>query len=592
MDSKNPIGYYTTHSKKYNLQIERLQKKITTLSTLRIIIFIATCVVIYFYYKQWQVAILAALVGAGCFIYVLSIYSKTKHKKSLYKSLLAINLEELKIASGKFQDRKDGLQFQDASHYYSLDIDLFGTGSFFQFINRTATLEGELKLSKLLKANTIIDIELKQEAIKELSSKTKWRQYYQANANMVEVETSAEQIVKWMTNYNSFLPSIMQFLPLGFSTISIALVLLNIFGVLPYQSILLYWLLFGLALTGIYVKRINILSVHTEKVKDTFRQYAVLLNLIENEKFTAKLLQDKQKEVVMDGESASQIVKKLSKCLDALDNRNNIIGAVFGNGLFLTDLKFSFQIEKWIESYASSVENWFKAVSFFDAYNSFGNFTYNHPKFNFPSITAAKTIIDAENLGHPLLSTKKRVDSNIAINNTEFFIVTGANMAGKSTFLRTIALHIVMANAGLPVCAKSSKYNPVKLITSMRTTDSLLDESSYFFSELKRLKFIVDNVKREPYFVVLDEILKGTNSTDKALGSSKFVKKLVHLNATGIIATHDLSLCKIAEELQNISNQYFDAEIINDELYFDYKLKKGVCKNMNASFLLKKMQII
>jgi len=165
-------------------------------------------------------------------------------------------------------------------------------------------------------------------------------------------------------------------------------------------------------------------------------------------------------------------------------------------------------------------------------------------------------------------------------------------MAGKSTFLRTVSLSIVMANMGLPVCAQSFSYSPIKLITSMRTSDSLTDNESYFFSELKRLKFIVDSIYKDRYFIVLDEILKGTNSKDKAIGSKKFVKKLVASNSTGIIATHDLSLCAIENDLNQISNYYFDAEIINDELSFDYTLKNGICKNMNASFLLKKMKII
>ena len=165
-------------------------------------------------------------------------------------------------------------------------------------------------------------------------------------------------------------------------------------------------------------------------------------------------------------------------------------------------------------------------------------------------------------------------------------------MAGKSTFLRTVSLHIVMANVGLPVCAKSSEYVPVKLITSMRTSDSLTDDSSYFFSELTRLKYIVDAIANDNYFIILDEILKGTNSRDKAIGSRKFVEKLVKLNATGIIATHDLSLTEIESQLEAVKNYYFDAQIVNDELYFDYKLKQGVCQNMNASFLLKKMDIV
>ena len=173
-----------------------------------------------------------------------------------------------------------------------------------------------------------------------------------------------------------------------------------------------------------------------------------------------------------------------------------------------------------------------------------------------------------------------------------FLIVTGANMAGKSTFLRTISLSIVMANIGLPVCANSFKYKPVKLITSMRTADSLAENESYFYSELKRLKLIVDTVKTDDYFIVLDEILKGTNSKDKASGAKKFVEKLVTLNTTGIIATHDVSLCELENDFMEIKNFFFDAKISNNELSFDYLFKKGVCENRNASFLLKKMKII
>ena len=259
----------------------------------------------------------------------------------------------------------------------------------------------------------------------------------------------------------------------------------------------------------------------------------------------------------------------------------------------LWDIRQTYYIEQWIKTYTNTVEDWFEVVTFFDAYNSLGNYAFNHQSFSYPEITDKGSTILAKDLGHPLLNSEKRINSDLQLDKEQFFIVTGANMAGKSTFLRTVALHIVMANVGLPICALESKYRPIKLITSMRTTDSLTDDSSYFFSELTRLKFVVDTIEeRSNYFVILDEILKGTNSTDKAIGSRKFVEKLVKLNATGIIATHDLSLTEIETELKAVKNYYFDAEIINDELYFDYKLKLGVCQNMNASFLLKKMEIV
>jgi len=269
-----------------------------------------------------------------------------------------------------------------------------------------------------------------------------------------------------------------------------------------------------------------------------------------------------------------------------------LISAIFGNGFFLWDIMQSYKVEAWIQEYAHKVDDWFEVVSFFDGYNTLGNFAFNHPTYIFPEILDTNKETQVVELGHPLLDASKRIDNDFNINHKQFYIITGANMAGKSTFLRTISLHIVMANVGLPVCAKQSSYSPVKLITSMRTSDSLTDDSSYFFSELTRLKFIVDKIAQEPYFIVLDEILKGTNSTDKAIGSRKFVEKLVATDATGIIATHDLSLCEISKELDAVKNYYFDAEIVNDELHFDYTFKEGICQNMNASFLLKKMNIV
>ena len=230
-------------------------------------------------------------------------------------------------------------------------------------------------------------------------------------------------------------------------------------------------------------------------------------------------------------------------------------------------------------------------IAFFDAYNSLGNYGFNHYKQQYPTIVSTG-VINAQQTGHPLLNPEACVLNDFKIDNEQFLIITGANMAGKSTFLRTVALHIVMANMGLPVCATKAQYAPIKLITSMRTTDSLTDDESYFYSELKRLKFIVDQIKTDRYFIILDEILKGTNSTDKAIGSRKFIDKLVASKSTGIIATHDLSLTAAADELDEVANYYFDAQIVDGELYFDYTLKEGVCQNMNASFLLKKMEIV
>ncbi|WP_179316718.1 MutS-related protein [Winogradskyella undariae] len=589
---QNPASFYKEQLEINQAASKQIFKKLSLYSILRLTIFVLVVTGIYFTYQNWQIAAGIALVGIACFLFLLTRYTDLKSKRNLHKRLIAINEEELKIAKGDFYERADGEAFQNPKHFFSLDIDLFGKGSFFQFMNRTALKEGAQKLSENLLSNDITNIKERQEAINELADLPKWRQNYVAVAQGVEIEHSATSIITWLKEYKPFLGKTQYILTIVYAMASVVLLGLGITEIISI-SIAGYWLLLGLGITGRYLKHINNLSQHTERAKDTFRQYALLLKAIETTEFTSKLLKEKQKLIQSEDVKASEIFSKFSKVLDALDNRNNLISAVFGNGFLLIDIRNSFNVEKWISKYGHKVDDWFEVVTFFDAFNSFGNYAFNHQDFTYPIITEDPVTILAEGLGHPLLNAEKRVDSDLELKEEQFFIVTGANMAGKSTFLRTIALHIVMANVGLPICAKQSKYKPIKLITSMRTTDSLTDDSSYFFSELTRLKFVVDTIENDKnYFVILDEILKGTNSTDKAIGSRKFVEKLVKQNATGIIATHDLSLTEIEKELVAVKNYYFDAEIINDELFFDYKLKQGVCQNMNASFLLKKMEII
>jgi len=595
---KDPKQFYTNRRDTYKAEVSHNKKHLLLLSWLRFSAFVVTVILAYYFFPNWKLSVIICAIGIALFIYLLTQYSSQNKQLELKKALLKLNEEDLKMLESKFHHRETGNEFQDPKHYYSPDIDLFGNGSFFQYLNRTQIPEGKRGLARLLKLNSVKNIRQKQEAIKELSAKPEWMQNYSATASLANIETPSRQIINWLQDHERFMPKTTKWFQLLFCTISIILLILAIFEVIPIDYFG-YWLFVGLLITGRYLKKINKLSANSDRARDTFKHYSELLLQIENERFNSKLLKKKQEQIHSETKRASAIFAQFSRHLDALDNRNNLIGAIFGNGYLLLDLKNAFYVEKWISTYASKVEDWFDVISFFDVYNTLGTYTFNHPKHHFPElitpereIIGREYVIDAKQLGHPLLNSSKRVNSDVSIDNHNFFIVTGANMAGKSTFLRTISLHIVMANIGLPVCAAYSKYQPIKLITSMRTTDSLTDESSYFFSELTRLKFIVDALEKDSYFIVLDEILKGTNSTDKAIGSKKFVEKLVAKKATGIVATHDLSLCTISNELEAVENYYFDAEIINNELHFDYKLKKGVCNNMNASFLLKKMDIV
>ncbi len=588
---KKPILFYQEELARYEADTHKLKSQLVQLSLVRLAIFLLTSLGVYLVYPNELYCLGIIVLGIAVFLFLMKKHANLKEEKNLTEALAQLNAEEIAIANGDFHNRNTGELFQNPKHYYSLDIDLFGRASFFQYMNRTETEEGTGALANVLLANEITSISSRQETIKELAALPKWRQLFAATARLIKIQTPGASIIDWLNNYQSFIPKFMQWFPMIFSGLSIGVIALFVLDYIPEFAVLV-WLFIGLGITGYFKKKTDLLSQNIDRVKDTFQQYANLLEQIENQTFHGKLLQEQKELIQAEGKKASTIFKELTKIIKDFDNRKNILSAVISNGFMLWDIKQTYKLEQWIAQYNNKIEDWLKAVSFFDAYNSLGNYAFNKPEYIYPSINTNHTTIDTKSLGHPLLFSDNRVDNDLKINNQEFFIITGANMAGKSTFLRTISLHIVMANVGLPICAARSEYTPVKLITSMRTVDSLTDDSSYFFAELTRLKFIINEIKKEPYFIILDEILKGTNSTDKAIGSKKFVEKLVASKATGIIATHDLSLCEIEKVLDEVKNYYFDAEIIDDELHFDYTFKKGICKNMNASFLLKKMEIV
>ena len=587
----DPRSFYKTQIEKYSTHLSTASKKLAFSSLLRLLVFLVMAYLVYHFFGNSSVITATLVIGIAIFLFLVSRHSDLRYERDKYRELIKINENELEVLDRKFLHLPDGSEFEDPLHPFSQDIDLFGRASFFQYLNRTALVEGKQVLAQMLLSNNIDKIERKQEAAKELGEKADWRQNFSALATLVKTETRTGTILNWLKDYKTFVPKVMKWLPYAFSILSgivIAAYYFNLIGGIELGL----WFFTGLGITGIYLKKISLLSSSVSKVQDTFHQYYQLLSLIENTEFSSELLKEKKQLIYSEKQKASATLRKFSKAIDALDQRNNMIFGIFGNGFLLWDLRQSYKLETWIRENSESVEKWFNVIEFLDAYNTLGNFAFNHPKYVFPAINHDSHITEATQLAHPLLDPEKRIANDFSIEKEQFFIITGANMAGKSTFLRTVSLQILMANVGLPVCAASCRYSPIKLITSMRTTDSLTDDESYFFSELKRLKYIVEEIKTDKYFIILDEILKGTNSTDKAIGSRKFIEKLVRSRSTGIIATHDLSLCEVTEVLPQVKNYYFDAEIINDELNFDYRFKKGICQNMNASFLLKKMEIV
>lgn len=587
----NPSQFYIDQKSKHLEALTVIKGQLNVSSTIRLLLFLGIIGSGYATFGMWKIMAGVLLAEITLFVFLVIRHGQLVYKRDLLLALVSINETELKVLDRDFYDLPSGKKYHDPIHFYSQDIDLFGRGSFFQYLNRTALESGSDVLADIVKANEITDIPKKQNGIQELSTLPAWRQEFSAIASLVKTEIPATTVMEWLQDYTPFIPKGTKNGARVFSGISLAALLLYFLGFI-HGGLVIGWFVIGLAIVGRFIKKINMLAAHVGKIQSTFDQYYKLLEKIEEQDFKSEFLSEKREKIINTSQKASGVLRTFSKHLDALDQRNNILVGIIANGFFIRDLAIVAQLEIWIKKHKDDVAVWFEIIAFFDAYNSLGNYDFNHPLHNYPEITNSQVTLKATQTAHPLLDPEKAILNDVTIDKEQFFIITGANMAGKSTFLRTVALQIVMGNIGLPVCAEKTTYTPIKLITSMRTTDSLTDDESYFFSELKRLKFVVDEIKNDRYFIILDEILKGTNSTDKAIGSRKFVDKLVHSQSTGIIATHDLSLCEAAQELPQVKNYFFDARIENDELYFDYTFKEGICQNMNASFLLKKMEIV
>ncbi len=586
-----PLSFYKNRLQKFEKELVILKKKSFWVSLLRLLVFLILVAAIYFFHHSIGQVLLVFVLWIPVFLFLVSKSSNLSKAIEKNKAYQKINRTEIQIFEQEPTDLPEGSRFIKPDHAFSYDIDLFGPHSFFQYINRSYNPEVQEDLASLLTANNIDKIALKQEAVKELAQKPEWRQDFMASVLTLENPKPSTEIHQWFSGYKVFTGAFTGYLTLVFSLFSIGILTGFYTKTLP-EHFLYYWLIFGLVLVSLFAKKIHGLYQGLDYFVPSLKAYESLIRLVEKEQFNSNLLSQKQKEIQSVNKPASQILAQLFIWYNRKEMAQNIFIKFLGNGLFLYDLLMAYQLEKWIKQHGKDIYHWLENLRFFETQISLGNFAFNHPTYTFPELVTDKTQIRAINLGHPLIAYEKRITNDFRIHPHEFYIITGANMAGKSTFLRTVSLSIVMANTGLPVCATAYTYQPIKLVTSMRTNDSLSSDSSYFFSELTRLKYIVDQIATDAYFIVLDEILKGTNSKDKAMGSKQFLERLTQSKATGIIATHDLSLCSLADMHPQIKNYFFDADIINDELYFDYRLKTGICQNMNASFLLRKMKII
>jgi len=570
---------------------ERQNNRYTWLRLMMIVSAIASGFI--FYPASVWLGLTAALAFLTVFAVILKKHIANMELQEQKERLKIINLQELKCLEGDFSAYPSGSQYENTKHDYTSDLDIFGAHSLFRFLNRTTSPSGSDMLAGWLNQPAATDeIETRQQAVKELAQLVDLRQEMQAiGMKHKDLSNELPGFIHWLHGNavlldNKKLLRIMQILPWA----TLPTIVASVAGWVPS---VIAWLLVivHFAIYGLMIKKVNHLHQQVSHKVQFISAYTGLIGLATGVKFSSHYLVALCNCFHETG--ALQQIKALQNRIKKLDYRLNM--AYFPlNILFFFDYRHLVWLERWRTGAGQKLPEWFDAMARIEALSCFANLLHNHPNWVIPRISDEYFTLEAENVGHPLILEKERVCNDFSLNGAgQIAIVTGSNMSGKSTFERSLGVNMVLALAGAPVCASAFTITNCRLYTCMRITDNLEEHTSSFYAELKRLKNLIDITKEgEQVFFLLDEVLRGTNSRDRKIGSVALIRQLTRQQTSGIIATHDLALGELAQELpQHVRNSHFDVQIKGEEMSFDYKLYQGICTSLNASILMKKIGI-
>lgn len=589
------IQKYKERVAHFSVMVEHLRKKYNQFAVIRLVTFFVGIgiglVISDFGLTATVIYIILYLVGFGRFmIWHQGVASQRKHNEAMLK----INENELKYAEGAFDDFDDGADFLEAAHPYAIDLDIFGKFSLFQYLNRASTILGKKRLADyFLNVPTFETIQKRQASAAELSEKLSWRQTFQAyGMNTEDSVLEIKALKTWLdepsfVENNKALRTTLIVLP-----ILTWIAIIMSFFLIPYQVAGVFAVVQLLILRRFF-KRINEAHQYTAQVDKILEKYARIIEHVEKEEFETDKLKKLRSYFANEKGTASEALRQLSYRIGQLNVRYNIFAFVLSVTV-MWDFQWVLKLEQWRTKHKALLPKWFEALEEFEAMNSLATALYNHPDWIFPTIKPNMETFEGEALGHPLLDRTKRISNNLTLPyKGHLKLITGSNMAGKSTFLRTVGLNIVLAMTGAPVCAKRFQLPLLEVYTSMRTQDALHESTSSFYAELKRLKVIIEAVEsKSNVFFLLDEILKGTNSNDRHKGAKALILQLIKTQGMGIIATHDLDLGVLEKDNPRlIENLCMEVEVLEQSLVFDYTVKKGVSKSFNATYLMKNMGI-
>lgn len=586
---KKSEKYYNKKIKEYNKQKTILSKKNNTLAALRVLIAGGIGYSIYTLYQLEKYLLLAITVLFSSIVFtIIAIYHGVqKRKVKRLNILIDINKQGLKRLNGDWRNfEDDGEEYIEENHSFSNDLDIFGKNSLFQWINSTITFLGRERLVSILRLKKINnDINAKQQAIKELSKEVSWKQNLIADASMVKDDIKdVEDIILWSKTPMKINFTI-KYIPYVFLAITYSTIILYIMGRVPLSLITLVLLLNFIAikyLTKDFEKEIELFC----KEKKNINAYSVILEYIENKEFESQYLKDIKANLNNHSYSCAKEMKELKNLLDWIgDSKKNAYYFIL-NILTFSDVFIIYNLEKWRSNNCNKINIWFDTIAEFEALISISNIAYENEEWSYPVIDD-NYVFEGQLVGHPLLNNSAKVN-NFKLAQNNICLITGSNMSGKSTFLRTIGINMILSYIGAPVRGKNVKCGVFHIYTCMRTKDNLEERISSFYAEIMRIKKIVEAVKNgEKVFFLLDEIFKGTNSEDRHIGAKFLIKQLYDSGAVGLVSTHDLELCDLEKEYNWIKNYNFREYYENNEIKFDYLLRQGKSETRNAVHLMR-----
>jgi len=588
---------YELRLEKFSEEAKKLKSDSNTFSAFRVLSFVVF-LISFVYAANLGNGSTLLLIFIGFIIIYLTLlkkHEKTKKQLQVHSSLVQINKDELARSNFELNGFDEGIEFFEPSHPYHIDLDVFGRHSLFQLINRTSSVFGRPILANWLSNHAPKEeILLRQQAVQELSKRLDLRQNFQAQG-MTEDKPEKSHIKElfiWLKDKTRAKnKGLYQVLMVTLAIITVGSIVFSSLGYVAAGLPILMTFI-NMAVLGTLFQKLLLITRQTEKGYKSLRSLKEQILLIEENDFESEKLRELKQRLSPENSQASQTLRELSSILDNLQNRANVLYLLF-NVTLLLDIYWYLKISRWKEKNEANLEEWFEVIGTFDALMSIAGYAFSNPGYTYATISDNAHTIVAKDLGHPLINSKKRVSNNFEFSGKGgICLITGSNMSGKSTFLRTVGINSVLGLMGAPVCAESMEIGELKVFTSMRTQDDLEESVSSFYAELKRLKQLINQIDEStPTLFMIDEVLKGTNSEDRHKGASALITQLNKTNAFGLVSTHDIVLGNMTNELNGVKNYSFNSTITGNEIDFNYKLTPGLCKSFNATKLMQLMGI-